>query len=58
MTTKIEFLKALARKANAEKDWDFLRSVIEQLEVFWKDNHGAMAFYTELEQTALAAEEA
>jgi hypothetical protein len=48
----INALKAMARKANERQESDRLRRVIAELDRVWNDDRAAMAFYTELEQSA------
>ena len=49
--SKIENLKQKARQLNAQGNQPELGKVIMELDEIWTDDHAAMAFYTELEQT-------
>lgn len=53
--SKIESLKQKARQLNAQGNQEELGKVISVLDEIWTDDRAAMAFYTQLEQTAPAA---
>jgi len=54
MADQITTLKEMARAANKARDYKRLRNIIAKLDRVWHDDRAAMAFYTELEQEALA----